>query len=111
MFPALASRMAFRRRALPSRSPPPERAATVISLMNFVNNLPRLASRAPFLCLILCHFECPDICLVPSGISALGCQAGQYITGISPWINTEKAKNQRSQYDLTTIFSYPVDLH
>src|ERR1700730_14115283 len=62
MFPALASRIALRSRALPSGSPPPERAATVISLMNFVNSLPRLASSAPFLCLILCHFECPDIC-------------------------------------------------
>src|SRR3954453_4667799 len=61
MFPAFASRMALRRRALASGSPPPVRAATVISLINFVNSLPRLASSAPFLCLILCHFECPDI--------------------------------------------------
>src|SRR6266403_139374 len=61
MFPALASSIALRSRALPSGSPPPDRAATVISLMNFVNSLPRLASSAPFLCLILCHFECPDI--------------------------------------------------
>src|SRR5687767_10134120 len=62
MLPALASRTALRRRALPSGSPPPLRAATVISLINLVNSLPRLASSAPFLCLILCHFECPDIC-------------------------------------------------
>src|SRR5260370_41889343 len=68
MLPALASRMALRSRALPSGSPPPERAATVISLMNFVNSLPRLASSAPFLCLILCHFECPDISEGPSKI-------------------------------------------
>src|SRR2546430_11760142 len=61
MLPALASRMALRRRALASGSPPPERAATVISLMNLVKSLPRLASSAPFLCLILCHLECPDI--------------------------------------------------
>src|SRR5258705_6584630 len=61
MLPPLASRMALRRRAFPSGSPPPERAATVISLMNLVNSFPRLASSAPFLCLILCHFECPDI--------------------------------------------------
>src|SRR5215212_1930173 len=61
MFPPLASRMALRRRALASGSPPPVRAATVISLINFVNSLPRLASSAPFLCLILCHLECPDI--------------------------------------------------
>src|SRR5262245_41694129 len=61
MLPPLASRMAFLRRAFPSGSPPPVLAATVISLMNLVNSLPRLASSAPFLCLILCHFECPDI--------------------------------------------------
>src|SRR5215470_6176927 len=61
MFPPFASRIALRRRALASGSPPPLRAATVISLINFVNSLPRLASSAPFLCLILCHFECPDI--------------------------------------------------
>src|SRR5919112_4012977 len=61
MLPALASRIALRRRALPSGSPPPLRAATVISLINLVNSLPRLASSAPFLCLILCHLECPDI--------------------------------------------------
>src|ERR1043165_7492605 len=62
ILPALASLIALRRRALASGSPPPLRAATVISLINFVNSLPRLASSAPFLCLILCHFECPDIC-------------------------------------------------
>src|ERR1044071_9249959 len=61
MLPPLASRMALRKRAFASGSPPPERAATVISLINFVNSLPRLASSAPFLCLILCHLECPDI--------------------------------------------------
>src|ERR1700752_1039060 len=61
MFPALASSMAFRILAFPSGSPPPVRADTVISLINFVNSLPRLASSAPFLCLILCHLECPDI--------------------------------------------------
>src|ERR1044071_2401106 len=29
--------------------------------MSFVKSLPRLASKAPFLCLMVCHFECPDI--------------------------------------------------
>ena len=32
-------------------------ADTVISLRILVKVLPRLASRAPFLCLIVCHFE------------------------------------------------------
>src|SRR5687768_17008511 len=61
MFPALASETALRRRALASGSPPPVRAATVNSLINLVKSLPRLASSAPFLCLIVCHLECPDI--------------------------------------------------
>src|SRR3954463_1318060 len=61
MFPPLASLTALRRRAFASTSPPPVRVATVISLIIFVKILPRLASSAPFLCLIVCHLECPDI--------------------------------------------------
>src|SRR5690348_4174106 len=61
MFSAFAARMAVRRRGLASGSPPPMRAATVISLIILVKILPRLASSAPFLCLIVAHFECPDI--------------------------------------------------
>src|SRR5438105_6324933 len=57
----LASRTALRRRGLPSASPPPIRAAIVISLMSLVNMRPRLASMAPFLCFMLCHLEWPDI--------------------------------------------------
>ena len=37
------------------------RAAIVISRMILVKILPRLASSAPFLCLIECHLECPDM--------------------------------------------------
>jgi hypothetical protein len=40
-----------------STLPPPSRAATVIARASFVNSLPRLASTAPFLCLIEDHFE------------------------------------------------------
>src|ERR1043166_7906655 len=61
MLTPFASSTALRSRGLPSGSPPPIRAAIVISLMSFVNKRPRLASMAPFLCLILCHFEWPDI--------------------------------------------------
>ena len=62
MFCALASETALRSRAFASTSPlPPVRAATVISLISLVKSLPRLASRAPFLCLIVCHLECPDM--------------------------------------------------
>src|SRR5262245_33041654 len=61
MFTSLASEIALRSLGFPSASPPPIRAAIVISLMSFVNIRPRLASMAPFLCLILCHLEWPDI--------------------------------------------------
>src|SRR5947209_11004671 len=61
MFSALAAAMAPRRRGLASGSPPPPLAAMVISLIRRVKTLPRLASSAPFLCLIVAHFEWPDI--------------------------------------------------
>src|ERR1039457_218317 len=62
MFSALAARIAVRSRGLPAGSPPPF-AAIVISLIRRVKTLPRLASVAPFLCLIVAHFECPDMML------------------------------------------------
>ena len=49
--------IAVARVALPSGSPPPSRAATVIARASFVNSLPRLASVAAFLCLIEAHLE------------------------------------------------------
>jgi hypothetical protein len=60
MFSALAAAMALRRRGLPSGSPP-DLAAMLISLMSCVKILPRYASSAPFLCLIVAHFEWPDM--------------------------------------------------
>src|SRR5215468_12635694 len=61
MFSALAAAMAVRKRGLPSGSPPPLLAAMVISLIRRVNIFPRLASSAPFLCLIVAHLEWPDM--------------------------------------------------
>src|SRR5881275_919829 len=62
IFCAFASEIALRSRAFESGSPePPVFVATVISLIIFVKILPRLASSAPFLCLIVCHLECPDM--------------------------------------------------
>src|SRR5262249_59244189 len=58
---ARAARTAVRRRGLALTSPPPRRAATVISLISFVKTLPRLASLAAFLCLMVLHLEWPDI--------------------------------------------------
>src|ERR1700730_8018466 len=52
---------AVRKRGFALISPPPIRAATVISLISLVKALPRLASVAAFLCLIELHFEWPDI--------------------------------------------------
>ena len=48
---------AVARVGLPSVSPPPSRAATVIARASLLKSLPRLASAAPFLCLIEDHFE------------------------------------------------------
>ena len=65
MFAAFASAMMVRSRGFMSGSPPPPRAATVNSLMMRVKILPRLASSAPFLCLIEAHFEWPDMAKFP----------------------------------------------
>ncbi len=51
----------IRRRGFEFGSPPPTRAAIVISRITLVNARPRLASVAAFLCLIVAHLECPDI--------------------------------------------------
>src|SRR6476646_2959482 len=61
MLLAFASATAARRRGLAFTSPPPMRAATVISLMMRVKTLPRFASAAPFLCLMVLHLLWPDI--------------------------------------------------
>src|SRR5215469_7768701 len=61
MFSAFAAAMAVRKRGLESGSPPPFLAAMLISLIRRVKILPRLASSAPFLCLIVAHFEWPDM--------------------------------------------------
>src|ERR1043165_4898644 len=65
MFAAFASAMIVRKRGFISGSPPPPLAATVSSLMMRVKILPRLASSAPFLCLIDAHFEWPDMLETP----------------------------------------------
>src|ERR1700727_1306883 len=60
MFSALAAATAVRRRGFFSTSPL-LLAAMLISLIRRVKILPRLASSAPFLCLIVAHFEWPDM--------------------------------------------------
>src|SRR5207245_11401894 len=61
MFSFLAAAIAVRSLGLESGSPPPTRAAMVISRITLVKMRPRLASVAAFLCLIVAHLECPDI--------------------------------------------------
>src|SRR6266849_1324151 len=46
---------------LPAGSPPPVRAATSTFLIRRAKSLPRLASMTAFLCLVVAHFEWPDI--------------------------------------------------
>src|SRR6186713_2518066 len=46
-----------------SGSPPPSRAATSTWRISLAKSLPRAASAAPFLCLIVAHLECPDMVL------------------------------------------------
>ena len=53
------------KRIFPTGSPPPIRAAIVISLEIFVVIFARMASVLPFLRLIFSHLECPDIIISP----------------------------------------------
>jgi hypothetical protein len=57
MLTDFAPRIAVRRRGFAFWSPPPARAATMISLMYFVKTLPRFASIPAFFRLIVAHFE------------------------------------------------------
>src|SRR2546425_10476884 len=65
MFTDLAFSIAVRRRGFELGSPPARRAAIDISRMILVKILPRLASSAPFLCLMDAHLECPDMSELP----------------------------------------------
>ena len=63
-----AAAIAVRSRGFMSTSPPPARAAAVISFTNFEKSLPRLESFAAFLCLIVDHLECPDMVCILSDL-------------------------------------------
>ena len=62
-FTARARSIASRSRKLPSGSPPPSRAASMISRVILVKMAPRFTSFAPFWRLIWDHLEWPDIVL------------------------------------------------
>src|ERR1700689_2993822 len=57
---SLALRIARSSAGLPTGSPPPSRAATVIARVSFEKAAPRRESTIAFLCLMLAHLECPD---------------------------------------------------
>src|ERR687891_1385966 len=57
--------IAFWSARLAAGSPPPSFAATMIARESFEKSLPRFASAAPFLCLMLDHLLCPDMRLLP----------------------------------------------
>src|SRR5688500_20197937 len=57
--------IAFWSDRLPAGSGPPSRAATMMARASLEKSLPRLASAAPFLCLIEDHLLCPDTQLLP----------------------------------------------
>src|SRR6478609_6140230 len=59
MLAALALSTASRRRGLADRSPPPWRAATMISRMQRVHTLPRFSSCRPLRCWMFAHLLCP----------------------------------------------------
>src|SRR5450631_1885279 len=66
MLASAAFSTARRNRGLVAMSPPPRRAPTVISLIRRVQTLPRLASVAAFLCLMLAHLLCPAMTTLSS---------------------------------------------
>src|SRR2546430_5031260 len=63
--------IAFCSARLLAGSPPPSFAATMIARDSFEKSLPRLASAAPFLCLIDDHLLCPDTALLPYQLQKL----------------------------------------
>src|SRR5512133_2573371 len=65
---ARALSIAFWSARLPAGSGPPSFAATIRARVSFVKSWPRLASAAPFLCLMDDHLLCPDIRLLPHEI-------------------------------------------
>src|SRR5262245_800511 len=58
---ARALSMAYRSFKFIVGSPPPWRAAMMMARLSLLHSLPRLASMAPFLCLIVAQCECPDM--------------------------------------------------
>ena len=79
---------AVRSRGLEFESPPPMRAAIEISRIILVNTRPRFASVAAFLCLIVAHFECPDMTNPRFSRDPALARAIDVIYFASPWRRT-----------------------
>src|SRR6188474_3872697 len=60
--------IAFWRARFADGSAPPSFAATMIARESLEKSLPRFASAAPFLCLMLDHLLCPDMRLLPDQV-------------------------------------------
>src|ERR1700740_3036222 len=95
MFSALAAVMAVRRRGFLSGSPS-LLAAMAISLIKRVKILPRLASSAPFLCLMVAHLEWPDIAEPQKGSRF-----------VRPWKRPDDAKNYEGAVNYSMAVGQP----
>src|SRR6478752_678968 len=73
---ARALSIAFWSARFAAGSGPPSLAATISARVSLVKSWPRLASAAPFLCLIDDHLLCPDIRLLPDQVDEALVHAG-----------------------------------
>src|SRR5262249_2252020 len=62
-------------------SPPPFLAAMMMARLNLLHSLPRLASMAPFLCLIVAQWEWPDMTSPSRSGARLTTTAGRAVRG------------------------------
>ena len=91
---------------LPVGSPPPIRAATSMFLISFANILPRRASMTAFLCLVVAHFEWPDMRpLLTSSVCGQGTDRGDEVheqlvdPGVATHLRVERRRHQRALPD------------
>src|SRR5919107_82974 len=86
---------------LPPGSPPPMRAATSMFLMSLANILPRRASMTAFLCLVVAHFEWPDMTL-PSDLRRVRrheVDEDPMDAGVATHLGMERRRHQRTLPD------------
>src|SRR5437879_3806914 len=96
---SLALRTAFSSVAFALGSPPPARGAAMIARASVENCAPRRESTTAFLCLMLDHFECPDI----SGVYELAPRRIACRVSASPSPDIFKA------YDIRGLYPEQID--